>query len=143
MDEDLLKQLKDTILKTINAGIAFPHMTEQQRDEKEKEIVVFLQEKGYEAFVEECMIYVLGKGWDKILMMELTRNTLYFTPFKLTQTTEIVFYILQLVAKKYLDKVPVKKKKVPKQKEEKEEEIEEDSDEDTEEDKPPPDFSFL
>jgi len=142
MDEDLLKQLKDTILKTINSGIAYPHMTEYEREVKEKELVIFLQGKGYEVFVEECMIYVIGKQWEKILMMELTRNTLYFTPFKMAEVSEIVFYILQLISKKYLDGVP--KTKTKKKVAKKQEEIEEDSDEDTEEEpKPPPDFSFL
>ena len=142
MDEEVLKQLKDTILKTINSGIAYPHMTPIERDKKERELVEYLQGKGYEVFVEECMIYVIGKQWDKILMLELTRNTLYFTPFKMAETSEIVFYILQLISKKYLDGIP--KKKTKKKVTKKQEEIEEDSDEDTEEEpKPPPDFSFL
>ena len=140
IDEELMKQLKETILKTLNNGIAYTHMTELERDEKEQEIVEHLKSKGYDVFIEECMIYVLGKQWSRILMMELTRNTLYFTPFKVSEVSEVVFYILQLVSKKYLDSMP----KVEPKASEKEEEIEEDTDEDTEEDpKPPPDFSFL
>jgi len=143
MDETLLKDLKDTILKVIGNGLAFPHMTSVERDEREINIIEHLKVKGFEAFEEECMIYVLNKQWDKILMMELTRNTLYFTPYDAKETSVIIYYILQLVSKKYLDEMSVVKTKT-KQVQKKEEEIEEDSDEDTEEEpKPPPDFSFL
>ena len=60
IDEELMKQLKETILKTLNNGIAYTHMTELERDEKEQEIVEHLKTKGYDVFIEECMIYVLG-----------------------------------------------------------------------------------
>jgi hypothetical protein len=140
MDETLLKQLKDTILKAISSGLAFPHMTELERDEQERTMVDHLKSKGYEVYVEECMIYVLGKSWEKVLMMELTRNTLYFTPFNPKETSVVIYYILQLVSKRYLDKMPKEETKAPKQKEE----IEDDSEEDTEEEpKPPPNFDFL
>ena len=142
MNETLMKELKDTIIKAINNGLAFAHMTERERNHKEREIVDFLNSKGYEAFVEENMIHVLSKKWEKILMMELTRNTLYFTPYQKNEVSVVIYYILQLVSKRYLDKTPSskgKKKKVLKK-----EEKGEDSDEDTEEEpKPPPDFNFL
>ena len=140
MDETLLKELKDTILKAINSGLAFPHMTEFEREQQENSIIEHLKTKGYEAFVEECMIYVLGNSWEKVLMMELTRNTLYFTPFNPKETSVVIYYILQLVSKRYLDKMPLEDTKASKQKEE----IEDDSEEDTEEEpKPPPNFDFL
>jgi len=146
MDDTVYQQLKDTIMKTITNGIAFSHMSETERTTKEKEIVDFLQSKGYEAFVQDCMILVINKQWDKVLLMELTRNTLYFTPINIEQTPEVVFYVLELVASRYLDSTPFKKnkKKVKKKMVVKKEEIEEDSDEDTEEEpKPPPNFDFL
>jgi|TARA_R110002124_G_scaffold254804_1_gene420425 hypothetical protein len=142
MDETFMKELKDTILKAINSGLAFAHMTERERNHKEKEIVDFLNSKGYEAFVEDKMIHILNKQWEKILMMELTRNTLYFTPVLKSEVTVVIYYILQLVSKRYLDKTPPSKGK--KEKVLKKEEKGEDSDEDTEEEpKPPPDFNFL
>ena len=145
MDEEIYQQLKDTILKTINNGIAFKHMSEFERDDREKEIVDFLISKGYEAFVEECMIYVIGKHWDKLMMMELTRNTLYFTPFSTNSAPEIVFYVLQFISKRYLIDGVLKKNTKTKTKEKQQvEEIESDSEEDTEEDpKPRPNFDFL
>jgi len=143
MDETLVKELKDTIMKALSNGLAFPHMTQLERDNRELDIIRYLKTKGYEAFEEECMIYVLDKHWEKIVMMELTRNTLYFTPFDPKEVSVVIYYVLQLVSKKYLEEMPeikTKKTKVSKTKEEKEE----DSDEDTEEEpKPPPDFSFL
>ena len=143
MDETLLKELKDTILKAISSGLAFPHMTELERDEQEISITEHLKTKGYEAFVEECMIYVLDKSWEKVIMMELTRNTLYFTPFNPKETSVVIYYILQLVSKRYLDEMPKIKKKDKKAPEHKEE-IEDNSEEDTEEEpKPPPNFDFL
>jgi len=52
----------------------------------------------------------------------------------------VIYYILQLVSKRYLDKMPLEDTKASKQKEE----IEDDSEEDTEEEpKPPPNFDFL
>ena len=143
MDETLLKDLKDTILKAINSGLAFPHMTAMEREDTENKIIDHLKQKGYEAFEEECMIYVLDKHWKKVLMMELTRNTLYFTPFDAKETSVVIYYILQLISQKYLDEMP-KIKKIDKKAPIKKEEIEDDSEEDTEEEpKPPPNFDFL
>ena len=140
MDEQIYKNLKSVILKTINNGIAFTHMNDIEREDKEQEIVNYLKSKEYEVYIEECMIWVLGKSWEKLMMMELTKNTLYFTPFKAEEAPIIVYYILQFVSKEYLITLTSKIKKVE---ETKEEEIEEDSDEDTEEDKPKPNFDFL
>ena len=143
MDEELMKELKETILKAIDNGVAFVHMTEKERDQQERDIVDILNLKGYEAFVEECMIYVVGKRWEKIVMMELTRNTLYFTPYHKKEVSVVIYYILQLISKKYLDKTPSLKKTKNKG-QYLQQEIEADSDEDTEEEpRPPPDFSFL
>lgn len=143
MDETLLKDLKDTILKAISNGLAFPHMTQIERDDTESKIINHLKQKGYEAFEEECMIYVLDKHWKKVLMMELTRNTLYFTSFDAKETSVVIYYILQLISQKYLDEMP-KNKKNDKKAPIKQEEIEDNSEEDTEEEpKPPPNFDFL
>ena len=139
MDEQIYKNLKSIILKTLNNGIAFTHMSDTQRQDKELEIVEYLKNKGYESYVEEEMIWILSSGWEKLMMMELTKNTLYFTPFKAEEAPVIVYLILQFVSKEYLLKLTSKIKKV----EEKQEEIEEDSEEDTEEDKPRPSFDFL
>ena len=139
MDEQIYKNLKNIILKTINNGIAFKHMSDTERQNKELEIVEYLKNKGYEAYLEDEMIWVLSNSWDKLMMMELTKNTLYFTPFKAEEAHVIVYLILQFVSKEYLLKLTSNIKKV----EEKEEEIEEDSEEDTEEDRPPPNFDFL
>tara|TARA_R110000823_G_scaffold182535_6_gene315295 strand:+ start:180 stop:611 length:432 start_codon:yes stop_codon:yes gene_type:complete len=143
MDEKLMQELKDTILKAIQHGLAFPHMTERERAHKEGEIIEFLNAKGYEVFLEEKMIYVLGKKWERIVMMELTRNTLYFTPYQIKEVSVVIYYILQLVSKKYLDKMPVFDD-IEKKASQKQEEKEKDSDEDTEEEPPPPpNFDFL
>ena len=139
MDEQIYKNLKSVILKTLNNGIAFKHMTDIERQDKELEIIEYLKQKGYEAYLEEEMIWILSSNWEKLMMMELTKNTLYFTPFKAEEAPVIVYLILQFVSKEYLLKLTSKIKKV----EEKEEEIEEDSDEDTEEDRPRPNFDFL
>jgi len=139
MDEQIYKNLKNIILKTLNNGIAFKHMSDTQRQNKELEIVEYLKNKGYEAYLEDEMIWVLSSSWNKLMMMELTKNTLYFTPFKAEEAPVIVYLILQFVSKEYLLKLTSNIKKV----EEKEEEIEEDSEEDTEEDRPPPNFDFL
>ena len=103
MDEQIYKNLKSVILKTINNGIAFTHMNDIEREDKEQEIVNYLKNKEYEVYIEECMIWVLGKSWEKLMMMELTRNTLYFTPFKAEEAPVIVYYILQFVSKEYLE----------------------------------------
>ena len=139
MDEQIYKNLKTIIMKTINNGIAFKHMSDIEREDKEQEIIDYLKGKQYEVYIEEDMIWVLGKSWEKIMMMELTKNTLYFTPFKAEEAPVIVYYMLQFVSKEYLITLTSKIKKV----EEKEEEIEGESEEDTEEDKPPPNFDFL
>ena len=138
MDDILKKQLKKTILKTISNGIAFEHMTEVERDIKERDLVYFIKSKGYDVVVEQCMIVVFSLKWEKILMMELTRNTLYFSPIDVSKTTEIVFYVLEFTAKDYISKMTTSEKT-------KIEEKEVDPDEeDTEEDPPTkPSFDFL
>jgi hypothetical protein len=141
MDEKVFKNLKSTIIKTINNGIAFTHMNELEREDKEQEIVNFLKTKGYEVYIDECMIWALDENWNKVMMMELTRNTLYFTPFKAETAPVLVFHVLQFISKDYLMTLTSKIKKV---KETEQEEIEGDSEEDTEEEaKPPPNFDFL
>ena len=71
MDEQIYKNLKNVILKTINNGIAFTHMTDIEREDKEQEIVVYLKSKEYEVYIEEGMIWVLGKNWEKLIMMDM------------------------------------------------------------------------
>ena len=140
MNEKVFKNLKTTIIKTINNGIAFKHMTEIEREEKEQEIINFLKTKGYEIYIDEYMIWALDDNWDKVMMMELTRNTLYFTPFKAEAAPVLVFYVLQFISKDYLMTLASRIEKIE---DTKKEEIEEDSEEDTEEDRPPPNFDFL
>ncbi len=144
MDDKLKKELKDTILKTIANGIAYAFMTPDQRDKKEQELVEYLKEREYQVLIENCMIYVLSDDWEKILMMEMTRNTLYFNPVDMKQTSEVIYYVLQFTAKSYLDQLmplPKKKKKEVIKKEE--DEVNFDEEEETEDDKPTPSFDFL
>jgi hypothetical protein len=144
MDDILKKELKDTILKTISNGIAYSFMTPDERDQKEQELIEYLKEREYQVLLENCMIYVLSEDWQKILMMELTRNTLYFSPVNLKKTSEVVYYVLQFTAKGYLDTfAPVKKKTKKEVIKQEEDEVNFDEEEETEDDKPIPNFDFL
>jgi len=144
MDEIIKKELKDTILKTISNGIAYPFMTPDEREQKEHELVEYLSSKGYQVVLEKCMIYVLDEDWKRIVMMELTRNTLYFNPINLKKTSEIVYYALQFTAKGFLDTfAPIKKKKKKEVIKQEEVEVDFDEEEETEDDKPTPNFDFL
>lgn len=144
MDDILKKELKDTILKTISNGIAYSFMTPQERDQKEEELIEYLREREYQVLLENCMIYVLSEDWEKILMMELTRNTLYFSPMNLKKTSEVVYYVLQFTAKGYLDTLmPAKKKNKKEVIKQEEDEVNPDEEEETEDDRPAPNFDFL
>ena len=45
-------------MKTINNGIAFKHMSDIEREDKEQEIIDYLKGKQYEVYIEENMIYI-------------------------------------------------------------------------------------
>ena len=144
MDDLLKKELKDTILKTISNGIAYNFMSPEERDQKEQELIEYLKEREYQVLLENCMIYVLSEDWEKIVMMELTRNTLYFTPVNLKKTSEVVYYVLQFTAKGYLDTLmPGAKKKKKEVIKQEEDEVSFEEEEETEDDKPIPNFDFL
>ena len=143
MDETLKKQLKKTILKTISNGIAFNFMTVEEREQKEYDLVQYLKDKGYEVLIENCMIFVLSSEWERIMILELTRNTLYFTPTDMTKAIEVVYYALQFTAKDYLE-VMFSKESIPKKVKKQEEiEVDPEEEEETEDDKPTPSFDFL
>ena len=143
MDETLKKQLKKTILKTISNGIAFNFMSIEEREQKEQDLVQHLKDKGYEVLIENCMIFVLSSDWERIMILELTRNTLYFTPTDMTKAIEVVYYALQFTAKDYLEVMFSKESKTNKRKKAEENEVDTEEEEETEDDKPTPSFDFL
>ena len=75
------KEITDKINQLLNNGFTFgEHKTKKERDEIESDLVDWYGKNGFGAFVEEEMLYVVDSKHDHILMLEITKNSIYFNP---------------------------------------------------------------
>tara|TARA_A100001391_G_C4882394_1_gene228494 strand:- start:54 stop:440 length:387 start_codon:yes stop_codon:yes gene_type:complete len=94
--------VKTKIAQLLNNGFAFlEHLDAEQRDEVEKGLVDFYDTNFYGAFVEEEMIYVVDSKYNKILMMEVTKNSIYFNPYNHSSLFDVIYLTLEYVTTKF------------------------------------------
>ena len=94
--------VKTKIAQLLNNGFAFTeHLDAEQRDEVEKGLVDFYDTNFYGAFVEEEMIYVVDSKYNKILMMEVTKNSIYFNPYNHSSLFDVIYLTLEYVTTKF------------------------------------------
>jgi len=126
------KEITDQINQLLNNGFSFGEFkTKKERNEIEQDLVDWYGKNGFGAFIEEEMLYVIDSSHTQIMMLEITKNSIYFNPREHVYLLEAVVVTLEYVTQKLV-------------KEELQEITDEIEDEVTEEmPKPKPNFDIL
>ena len=132
------KALANKITSLLNNGFAFGRFfSQKERREFTDDILHYYDKNFFGAFIEEEMLYVVDSQRDKIMMMEITRNSIYFNPYEHTMLLELIVLTLEFVT----DRFGMKEYSTEKLKSNKEVDEEEESTED--EEKPKPNFDII
>lgn len=126
------KEITEKINQLLNNGFTFgDHKTQEERNEIEQGLVDWYGKNGFGAFLEEEMLYVVDSKYEHILMLEITKNSIYFNPHEHLYLLDAVVVTLEYIT----DKLTKDKKEVVTQ------DIEDDITEEMP--KPKPDFGTL
>ena len=107
------KEITDKINQLLNNGFSFgEHKTKKERDEIEQDLLDYYGKNGFGAFLEEEIIYVIDSNHEHILMLEITKNSIYFNPHEHVYLLEAVVVTLEYITNKLtlpeeLEKTPV------------------------------------
>jgi len=75
------EEVNKKISQLLNNGFAFgEHKTKRERDELEEDLIAWYGKNGLKAFLEEEMVYVVDSGFEHIMVLEITKNSIYFNP---------------------------------------------------------------
>ena len=95
------KEITDKINQLLNNGFSFgEHKTKKERDEIEQELLDYYGKNGFGAFIEEEMIYVVDSNHEQIMMIEITKNSIYFNPHEHVYLLEAVVVTLEFITNK-------------------------------------------
>lgn len=95
------KEITDKINQLLNNGYSFgEHKTKKERDEIEQDLLDWYAKNGLSAFVEEEMIYVVDSNYSHIMMLEITKNSIYFNPHEHVYLLDAVVTTLEFLTKK-------------------------------------------
>ena len=95
------KEITKRINQLLNNGFTFgDHKTKKERDEIEQGLIDWLGKNGFGAFVEEEMLYVVDSNHEHILMMEITKNSIYFNPHEHIYLLDAVVVTLEFITEK-------------------------------------------
>jgi len=95
------KDVTDKINQLLNNGYSFgKHKTKKQRDEVEQDLLDYYDKNGFGAFLEEEMIYIVDTKHQQIMMLEITKNSIYFNPREHIYLLEAVIVALEFVTTK-------------------------------------------
>ena len=85
------KEITDKINQLLNNGFSFGnHKTKKERDEIEQDLLDYYDKNGFGAFIEEEMLYVVDSKHEQIMMLEITKNSIYFNPHEHVYLLEAV-----------------------------------------------------
>jgi len=127
------KEITDKINQLLNNGFSFgEHKSKKERDEIEQELLDWYGKNGFGAFIEEEMLYVVDSSHEQIMMLEITKNSIYFNPHEHIYLLEAVVVTLEFITNKLT--LPEEAKETPV-------DIEDDSTEEIP--KPKPNFDIL
>jgi len=130
------KSLANKITSLLNNGFAFNRFfTLAERRDLEDDLLFWFDKNFYSAYVEEEMVYVTDTQSDKIMMMEITRNSIYFNPYEHSMLLELIVLTLEFITDRFGMKEYSTEKLEPNK------ELEEESTED--EEKPFPNFDII
>ena len=129
IDDEITKKIN----QLLNNGFTFgEHKSKDERDEIEQELIDYYGKNGFGAFIENEMVYVVDLSHQHIMMLEITKNSIYFNPHEHNYLLDAVVVTLEFLTK------------ILKEEETTEESLFEIEDESTEEmPKPKPNFDIL
>ena len=96
------KEITEQISKLLNNGFAFPeHLTSEERNEIEEELINYYNRSGFRSFTEEEMVYVSDLNYKIILMIEITKNSIYFNSQEHAYLLDAVVATLEFITNRY------------------------------------------
>lgn len=96
------KEVTEQINQLLNNGFSFgEHKTKRERNEFEQELVDFYNKSGFSSFVEEEMVYVTDLNHQQVLMIEITKNSIYFNPQEHVYLLDAIVSTLEFITKKF------------------------------------------
>ena len=96
------KEITDKINQLLNNGFSFSeHKTKRERDEFEQELLDYYNKSGFSAFIEQEMLYVTDLNHQQVLMIEITKNSIYFNPHEHVYLLDAVVSTLEFITKKF------------------------------------------
>ena len=99
------KTTTDRINQLLNNGFTFgEHKTKKERDEIEEGLVEWYGKNGIGAFVEEEMLYVVDSKHEHIMMLEITKNSIYFNPHEHLYLLDAIVVTLEYITDKLVKK---------------------------------------
>ena len=103
------KEITEKINQLLNNGFTFgDHKTQEERDEIEEGLIDWYGKNGFGAFLEEEMLYVVDSKYQHIMMLEITKNSIYFNPHEHLYLLDAVVVTLEYIT----DKLTKEKKEV-------------------------------
>ena len=95
------KEITDKINQLLNNGFSFgDHKTKKERNEIEQDLLDYYGKNGFGAFLEEEMLYVVDSSHEQIMMLEITKNSIYFNPYEHVYLLEAVVVTLEYITNK-------------------------------------------
>ena len=95
------KEITDKINQLLNNGFSFgDHKTKKERNELEQDLLDYYGKNGFGAFLEEEMLYVVDSKHEEIMMLEITKNSIYFNPHEHVYLLEAVVVTLEYITNK-------------------------------------------
>ena len=95
------KEITDKINQLLNNGFSFgDHKTKKERDEIEQDLLDYYGKNGFGAFIEEEMLYVVDSKHEQVMMLEITKNSIYFNPHEHVYLLEAVVVTLEYITNK-------------------------------------------
>ena len=97
------KEITDKINQLLNNGFTFgEHKTKEEKDKIEQDLLDWYGKNGFGAFVEDEMLYVIDSDSKHIMMLEITKNSIYFNPHEHVYLLDAVVVTLEFVTQNYL-----------------------------------------
>lgn len=96
------KEITNRINQLLNNGFSFgEHKTKKEKDEFQEELIEYYNKTGFRSFEEEEMVYVTDLNHQQILMIEITKNSIYFNPQEHAYLLDAVISTLEFITKKF------------------------------------------
>ena len=95
------KEVSNKISQLLNNGFSDgEHKSTKERNEIEQELLDYYGNNGFGAFIEEEMLYVVDSSHEQIMMLEITKNSIYFNPHEHVYLLEAVVVTLEFITNK-------------------------------------------